>query len=138
MKQMKKLLSAALVLCTVLAMAGPAGATNAVTTPTDPIFEERLEFIPVENVPISSGGVVWDCTAPYVNARIYVYNDTSVDMKVTITIDRSVYDIYTVPAGKGLTQIYNNMDTGVVRMNFSTSTGELGGAVGVRLSDSRF
>ena len=65
-------------------------------------------------------------------------NDTSVDMKVTITIDRSVYDIYTVPAGKGLTQIYNNMDTGVVRMSFSTSTGELGGAVGVRVSDIRF
>ena len=102
---MKKcFMSMLMAVCMVVALSGMCFATSPASTgiqepevPVEDFGEEGImplaSWCPIDNLPITSGGLWWKQDSGYSTYRVWVQNDTNEEMTVTITYDG-------MPAGK--------------------------------------
>lgn len=120
------------------AFAAPVVVENEPIVCNSELVEPRTNFPIIENTPIRNSGVTWEHTAPYIHARVHVYNTTDEVMKVTIKQNGNIYDSFEVQPNDKRTEKYNDLPTGIIKIDFDVESGEVDGIVAVRVSDTRF
>lgn len=128
------------VLGTTSVFAAPADSSNEAESiaANSEMMQPGTNFPVIEDMPVRNSGVMWEHTAPYVHARVYVNNTTSETMKVSIMENGTLYDSYEVAPNGDCIKVYNDLPVGAIKIDFITGSGTVSGSVAVRVSDTRF
>lgn len=146
----KRFMSMLMAVCMVVALSGMCFATSPGSTgiqepevPVEDFGEEGImplaSWCPIDNLPITSGGLWWKQDSGYSTYRVWVQNDTNEEMTVTITYDgmpagKEIVKKVPANSSKTIVTIDNAWEDAMHHIDFQTSSGSVAGICNVRIS----